>query len=190
MRLLSRVLSAVNKVIFLILFNIANSIDLRYCCSATISIYPERLRNRALKELGMQIGDDSWIRSSFYAVNFSNIIIGRHSKVGPFSQIWSYGLVVIGDCTEIGSSLIIHTSEHLYNDVNAPIVKQGSSIQAVTVGNNVYIGSRVTILPGVTINDNTIVAAGAVVTRNLPSGYIYAGVPAKPIKSLPSRNEA
>jgi acetyltransferase-like isoleucine patch superfamily enzyme len=54
----------------------------------------------------------------------------------------------------------------------------------ITIGNNVFIGSDCIILPGVNIGDNVIVGAGSVITKNLESGYVYAGVPAKQIKTV------
>jgi len=54
----------------------------------------------------------------------------------------------------------------------------------IKIGNNVFIGSDCIILSGVTIGDNVIVGAGSVVTKNLDSGYVYAGVPARPIKTV------
>ena len=56
------------------------------------------------------------------------------------------------------------------------------------VGSNVYIGSRVTLLPGVVIEDNVIVAAGTVVTKRLAGGAIYGGVPARLLKNIYSKN--
>lgn len=63
-------------------------------------------------------------------------------------------------------------------------------IAPITVGNNVFIGSLATILPGVRIGDNVVIGAHAVVTRDLPSNCVAAGVPARPIKSLDEYREA
>lgn len=57
-------------------------------------------------------------------------------------------------------------------------------IAPITIGNNVFIGSGVILMPGVTIGDNCVIGAGAVVTKNIPSNCVAAGVPAKPIKSI------
>ncbi len=57
-------------------------------------------------------------------------------------------------------------------------------IKRITIGNNVYLGSGVTILPGVNISDNVVVGAGSIVTKNLESNFVYAGIPARKIKSL------
>lgn len=82
----------------------------------------------------------------------------------------------------IGPNVDIYT-------VNHPLDKEGRrhyhTALPVTIGNDVWIGGKATILPGVTIGDNVVVAAGAVVTKDVPANTIVAGVPARVIKELP-----
>lgn len=63
-------------------------------------------------------------------------------------------------------------------------------IAPITIGNNVFIGARATILPGVTVGDNVVIGASAVVTRDLPSDCVAAGIPAKPIRTLDEYRQA
>lgn len=98
-----------------------------------------------------------------------------------------YSKLSIGDNVEIGSGLTVHTSEHAFSDTARPLSKQGAEHKPVTIGNDVYMGSSVTVLSGVTIGDRCVIGAGAVVTKDLESGYVYVGVPARKLKPLPQR---
>ena len=99
-------------------------------------------------------------------------------------EFYSYDKIKIGDSFLIGSNVIIHTAEHNFNDKDRPIIDQGSKYAPVSIGNNVYIGSGVIVLSGINISDNIIIGAGSVITRNLESGWIYGGNPAKKIRRL------
>lgn len=98
------------------------------------------------------------------------------------SEPW---LISIGDHVHIvsGCNFINHDGGVLILRPAHPTLEITKPIR---VGNNVYIGINCTILPGVTIGDNVIIGAGAVVTRDIPSGVVAAGVPARVIKSLDS----
>ena len=82
----------------------------------------------------------------------------------------------------IGAHTYITTVNHVTRRKDIPYSKQGFEGADVKIGNNVWIGCHVTILPGVTIEDHAIIGAGAVVTRDVPSGETWVGVPAKKIK--------
>lgn len=85
----------------------------------------------------------------------------------------------------MGPYCLIYTRNHKYQITpEVPFRKQGyEEFKPVTIGTNVWIGARVIILPGVTIADNTVVAAGAVVTKSFPAGSIIGGNPVRAIKS-------
>ncbi|WP_060983177.1 acyltransferase [Vibrio splendidus] len=117
---------------------------------------------------------------------YSNISIGNNSGLGKNSTLHAQGGISIGSNVMIGQELIIHTARHnIY--IGIPMIEQGSTYRPVTIGNNVWIGSRVTILPGVKIQDNIVIGAGSVVTKNLCDSGVYAGNPARFIKELESR---
>ena len=94
-------------------------------------------------------------------------------------------LITIGKSVEITSGVRFITHDGavwcLRND---PSYKELDLFGPIKIGNNVFIGNNAIILPGVTIGDNVIVGAGAVVTRDIPSGSVVAGVPARVIRSL------
>jgi len=89
-----------------------------------------------------------------------------------------YGLIIIGKHTTFSSEVAIVTSSHDLDDFRKVIIKP------VTIGENVRIEMRVIILAGVNIGDNTVIGAGSVVTGDIPSGVLAAGVPCKVIRKI------
>jgi acetyltransferase-like isoleucine patch superfamily enzyme len=90
--------------------------------------------------------------------------------------------VTIGDNCIIANNVSIFDHDHKTTDI--PYCNQGFDSAAISIGNNVWLGSGVTVLKGVDIGDNAVIAAGAVVTRSVPCGELLGGVPAKFIKDL------
>lgn len=90
------------------------------------------------------------------------------------------GGIELGDDCMIGHQVVIATLNH-----DLMPERRASMIPAkVTLGRNVWVGAHATILPGVTIGDNSVVAAGAVVTKDVPANCVAAGVPARVVKRL------
>ncbi|SES62818.1 maltose O-acetyltransferase [Thalassotalea agarivorans] len=113
---------------------------------------------------------------------YKNIKINPNVFIGESCRIVAYeAQVVIGNNTLIAAETIIITRNHNYSDLNTPIIKQGYNNRAISIGSNVWIGYRCTILPGVNIGDGAIIAANSVVTKDVPPNNIYGGVPAKKI---------
>ena len=91
--------------------------------------------------------------------------------------------VVIGNNVMMGPEVIIYTSGHKHDRIDIPMMEQGSSeVQPVKIGNDVWIGGRVIILPGVKVGNGAIIGAGAVVTKDVPDYAIVGGNPAKVIR--------
>lgn len=108
--------------------------------------------------------------------------IGNNSGIGIDCEV--YGTVRIGDNVMMGPEVVIYTSGHKHDRVDIPMIAQGSDEERpVVIGNDVWIGRRAIIMPGVTIGDGCIIGAGAVVTKDIPKYSIAGGVPAKVIKS-------
>jgi maltose O-acetyltransferase len=114
--------------------------------------------------------------------NFNHLSIGANSGVGTGSTLHLQGKISIGNDVMIGQELIIHTSNHGMENNGIPMCRQLSKIKGVTIGDNVWIGSRVTILPGVNVGNGVVIGAGSIVTKNLESNGVYVGNPAKLIK--------
>jgi acetyltransferase-like isoleucine patch superfamily enzyme len=110
------------------------------------------------------------------------IHLGERVYVGPYAYLGTAGhKLEIGTDTMIGAHSYIITENHGTQRQDIPYSQQGFVGADVRIGNNVWIGCHVTILPGVVIGDNAIIGAGAVVTKNVPSGETWGGVPAKKI---------
>lgn len=121
------------------------------------------------------------------SISFNNmgkgIKISDNVAIGEFSYIGGAGGVCIGKDTIIGQYFSIHPENHNYEDPNLPIRMQGVSRKGIVIGENCWIGSKVTILDGVTIGNNTVIAAGSVVTKSFGDNVVLGGVPAKVIKN-------
>lgn len=114
------------------------------------------------------------------------LIIGNDVGIASNAFISVRGKVEIGDNTIFGPDVRIFAENHKFDDLETPIFLQGATKQGVSIGEDCWIGSNVTILDGVHIGKKVIVAAGSVVNKDIPDYAIVGGVPAKIIKM---RNE-
>lgn len=91
----------------------------------------------------------------------------------------------------MGPEVLIYTQNHCYEDETKPIIQQGyTKTKPVVIGDDVWIGARAIILPGVNIGSHSVVGAGAVVTKDVPDYSVVGGVPAKVIKRRKTNNIA
>lgn len=113
-------------------------------------------------------------------IPFHKVEIGDNSGIGVRAKL---GSVVIGSNVMMGQDVLIVTKNHKFYSRDIPMRYQGSSIdQIVIIEDDVWIGARVIILPGIIIGKGSILAAGSVVTKNVPQYAIVGGNPAKVIK--------
>lgn len=107
--------------------------------------------------------------------------LGDYSGIGENSIL--YGPVYIGKYVMMGPSCTIYTQNHAFSNINMPMCKQGGEkVQPVTIEDDVWIGGNVTILPGVKVSKGAILAACAVITKDVPPYAIVGGNPARIIK--------
>ena len=111
-----------------------------------------------------------------------DVTIGDHTRVGIHCTV--IGPVCIGNHVNLAQGITVTALNHNFADSNRKIDEQGISTKPVVIGDDVWIGANAVILPGVTIGRHVVVAAGAVVTKDVPDYSLVAGVPAKEIKKL------
>lgn len=117
----------------------------------------------------------------FECYNIENLKIGGSLYIGPGAWFSLFGELKIGNNTILGPRVRIHTANHNYEGDLIPY-DGGIVVKDVSIGSNVWIGADVIILPGVNISDGCVIAAGSVVTKDVPKYAIAGGNPAKIIK--------
>ena len=136
-----------------------------------------------LKRLLGNIADDEFlIIQPFFCDYGKQISLGRRFFANFNFTVLDEARVTIGDDCFIGPNVSIYTACHSTDPVERNTRQEWA--EPVTIGNNVWIGGSVTILPGVTIGDNVTIGAGSVVAKDIPSNSIAVGNPAKVIKRL------
>lgn len=129
------------------------------------------------------LGDYSIIES-YSCINnaVGDVIIGDHTRIGMHETI--IGPVTIGNYCGFGQGTIITALIHTINNTNQRIFDQDFSVKPIIIEDDVMIGANASIMPGVRIGSHSVVAAGAVVTKDVPPHSLVAGVPAKKIKEI------
>lgn len=129
------------------------------------------------------IGKNSVVES-YSCINnaVGDVCIGHQTRIGLHNTI--IGPVTIGDHVILAQGITVTALNHNFMDRNTPICLQGVATKPVVIHDDVWIGANAVILPGVTIGHHAVVAAGAVVTKDVPDCCVVAGVPAKIIKTI------
>jgi maltose O-acetyltransferase len=149
--------------------------DLRLRLLAEVGHVPShRVRNACYRASGLVLPPTSSIhwRAEFYAPE--RIVVGEHVIIGDSAFLDGRSGLTIGDNANLGSHVSIYTREH---DVNSPSFAETGG--AVVIGSRAWVSSHSVVLPGVTIGDGAVVAAGAIVTKDVASFTIVGGNPAK-----------
>ena len=116
----------------------------------------------------------------FIRISAKNIRFGKNVFVNSGCCFQDQGGITIGDGSLIGHQVVLATLNHALEPDRRATTLPGP----IVIGKNVWIGAHATILQNVTIGDNAVIAAGAVVTRDVPANTVVAGVPAKAVKTL------
>ena len=124
------------------------------------------------------------LSTSHFSKYGKGLKIGNNSAFGSFTEFGAAGGIEIGDNVIAGSYISFHSENHNYTDTSKLIREQGVTSKGIKIGNNVWIGAKVTFLDGSFVDDNSVVAAGAVVNGIYPKNSIIGGIPAKVIKSI------
>ena len=141
---------------------------------------PDEVRALLSEVFGKPVDPTLRVFPPFYTDFGKNITIGKHVFINACCHFQDHGGVTIGDGCQIGHNVVFATLNH-----GIPADDRVHTYPApIVLGKNIWVGSNATILQGVTIGDNSIIAAGAVVTKDVPAGTIVGGVPAKIIRSI------
>ncbi|MDM8146180.1 DapH/DapD/GlmU-related protein [Bacteroides eggerthii] len=140
----------------------------------------EEIRALLGELFGRPVPDTLRIFPPFYSDFGKNIHVGEHVFINACCHFQDHGGVTLGDGCQIGHNVVFATLNHGLEPAD-----RGTTYPApIVLGRNVWVGSNATILQGVTIGDNAVVAAGAVVSRDVPANTIVGGVPARIIKRI------
>lgn len=140
---------------------------------------------------GIEIGENTIIMHGaiLHVYNFrdlphAGIRIGRDSLVGEYTVIRGQGGVTIGDRVYTSPFTQIIAVNHVFDNPALPFVEQGITAEGIVIEDDVWLGANAVITDGVRVGRGAVVAAGAVVTKDVPPHTVVAGVPARPIKNI------
>ncbi len=153
-------------------------------------IIEDFVRIDALSQQGVVLGDNVTI-AKFTTIQCTGVIrllgvglrIGNNSAIGAYSFLGAQGGITIGNDVIMGPRVSFHAENHRYEDADVPIRLQGETRRGIVVDDDCWIGAGAIILDGVHIARGAVVAAGSVVTKDVPPYAIVAGSPARVIKN-------
>lgn len=137
----------------------------------------------------IKIGPDASISPNATFTNPERIEIGARLRLGSNCMIWggpNRGRIEIGDDVLFGPDVLVTAANYRFND-GAPVTKQPMDEEDVVIGNDVWLGAKVMVLPGARIGDGAIIGAGAIVRDNIPAFSIAVGSPARVVGERETR---
>ena len=142
------------------------------------------LRYILLKNIAKKCGNNVSIHPNVYILNPENLEVGDNVSIHPMCYLEAFGEIYIGSDVSIAHSTSILSVNHTWEDKDVPIKYNKIESKKVIIGDDVWIGCGVRILAGSKIGNRSILAAGTVVTKEVNSNKIVAGVPSKEIKNI------
>lgn len=140
---------------------------------------------------GIEIDENTYVmnHAELHVYNFRNlphagIKIGKNCLISEFNVLRGQGGILIGDNVYTSPFVQIAAVNHVYSDPSRPIIEQGITAQGITIEDDVWIGAGAIILDDVRLGRGAVVAAGAVVTEDVPAHAVVGGVPARVIKMI------
>jgi len=132
---------------------------------------------------GIRIGNGVFLgRNSILSCKNGDIVLGENVNIGFNCEVFSGSRVTLGNDTLVAAYCYFIGGDHNPLDIEASVTRQGSRSEGITVGEKCWFGAGVKVLDGVTIGRNSIVGAGAVVTKPVPDYALAVGIPAKTIR--------
>ncbi|PDV87725.1 hexapeptide transferase [Rhizobium sp. H4] len=159
--------------------HLARKAELRRVCGAELADTSYIAENAAIFTESLTIGERSWIAG--HTLVRGDVILGDDCSINPYACV--SGKVMCGNGVRIASHASIVGFNHGFDDPTRPIHRQGVISLGIVIGDDVWIGANCVILDGVTIGNGAVIAAGAVVTQDIPAMAIAGGVPAKVLRS-------
>ncbi|WP_434713818.1 acyltransferase (plasmid) [Rhizobium sp. YTUHZ045] len=159
--------------------HLARKAALRRSCAAALAETSYIAENAAIFTESLTMGERSWIAG--HALVRGEVILGDDCSINPYACV--SGKVTCGNGVRIASHTSIVGFNHGFDDPDLPIHRQGVVSLGIVIGDDVWIGANCVILDGVTIGNGAVIAAGAVVTGDIPAMAIAGGVPARVLRS-------
>ncbi len=132
-------------------------------------------------------GDGADFRPGAYAIHCSNISLGENVVIRPSTMMFAdeFAEIIVGNNVMIGAGVHFYVNNHKFDRRDIPLIEQGYyPSESILIGEGAWVGANSTILPGVEIGVNSVIGAGAIVTKSIPDFSIAVGNPAKVIKTL------
>lgn len=137
-----------------------------------------------IKKYSEKCGENIYLGKNITIKNIKNLILGDNISIHAGSYIDAAGVIIIKSNVSIANQSSIISFEHSWKDKKLPIKYNKVILGEILIDNDVWIGTGCRILSGVTLNSRSIIAAGAVVNKNVESNTIVGGIPAKIIKKI------
>lgn len=174
------IIKAIKTICLFIYYSFAIRLPVSYDYLPYTLDLPKKIRYTLCKRAFKQCGKNVNVEKGAYFGSGKGIIIGDNSGLGVNSIVEK---TTIGNNVMMGRDVIIMSNSHRYDNCDIPMIFQGDkAVEEVVIGDDVWIGHRVIILPGVKIGKGSIIGAGAVVTKDVPNYAVVGGVPAKIIR--------
>ncbi len=165
------------KVVFLLYYGVARHLPKSH---AKYSFGAKILRRFLVKKIVNHVGVNVNIERNAI-LGSREIAIGDNSGIGVACEL--LGPVILGDNVIMGPEVVIYTRNHQYKDSSNLIREQGyAEVKPVKIGNDVWIGRRTIILPGVTVGDGAVLGAGSIISKDVAAYTVVGGNPAKVLK--------
>lgn len=139
--------------------------------------YRQHCRRAYLRLMRVNFGRHIYCGPDVYVRSPGNLTLGERCALGFGTRIWNYAPITIGEDFMCAAGLTINTGGHDVHTMT-PV------LQPIRIGDRCWCGMNVTILAGVTIGNDVVVAAGSIVTKDVPDNCVVAGIPAKVIRTL------
>jgi acetyltransferase-like isoleucine patch superfamily enzyme len=132
---------------------------------------------------GIAVGNDVFVgRGSILSCKDGDIVLGDHVNIGFHSEVFSGSTVTVGEYGLFAAYTYLVGGGHAFDRPGVPVIEQERTSRGISLGPNVWLGTGVKVLDGVTIGRDVVVGAGAVVADDLPDGVVAAGIPARVVR--------